>query len=219
MNSRFVARPSLPEKLSEPDTRYFCPAEVENLLGNATLARRELGAHARFRQPRQRNGRIGRSRSPPRTGGKSGRQSAMKLSARIFVAGHRGMAGTAIVITLRQKAYENVVTVERQDPDLRRQQEVEDFLYHCQFDRVIHAAATVGGILAIQSRPEDFIYDNHAIETNAVHADYLNGVCSMLFLGSSCIYPRDCSQPIQESQLMAGSLESTNEPYALEKIT
>jgi GDP-L-fucose synthase len=136
---------------------------------------------------------------------------------RVFVAGHRGMVGSAIVRRLAREASE-VLTSGRDAVDLRRQKEVEDWLADARPDAVFLAAATVGGILANDSRPADFIYDNLAIETNVIHAAWRVGVKKLLFLGSSCIYPRLAPQPMAEDALLTGPLEPTNQWYAIAKI-
>ena len=136
---------------------------------------------------------------------------------RIFVAGHRGMVGSAI---LRRLANENceILTVGRAEVDLRRQQPTEDWIQVRRPEVVIVAAATVGGILANSTRPAEFIYDNLAIAANLIHAAWRNGVKKLMFLGSSCIYPRMAPQPISEDSLLTGPLEPTNEWYAIAKI-
>lgn len=136
---------------------------------------------------------------------------------RVFVAGHAGMAGSAI---LRRLASENcdVLTVSRRDLDLTRQKEVEDWMAAARPDAVFLAAATVGGIHANMTRPAEFLYENLAIEANIVHAAFRVGVKKLLFLGSSCAYPRDAEQPMKEEALLTGPLEATNEPYAIAKI-
>ena len=137
---------------------------------------------------------------------------------RAFVAGHRGMVGSAIVRRLAGEGCE-ILTVGRGQVDLRRQQPTEEWIAAERPDAVIVAAATVGGILANSSRPADFIYDNLAIETNLIHAAHLARVKKLLFLGSSCIYPKLAPQPMAEEALLTGALEPTNEWYAIAKIT
>lgn len=136
---------------------------------------------------------------------------------RVFVAGHNGMVGAALV---RRLAQENctIVTAERQDADLTRQAEVEAWMARERPDVVIVAAARVGGILANDTRPADFLYDNLMIEANLIHAAHSAGVEKLLFLGSSCIYPRLAPQPLTEDSLLTGPLEPTNEWYAIAKI-
>jgi GDP-L-fucose synthase len=139
------------------------------------------------------------------------------VGKRVWVAGHRGMVGSAVV---RRLASERciILTVERRDLDLRRQIEVEEWMKAQKPDVIIVAAATVGGILANDSRPAEFIYDNLSIETNIIHAAYGANVKKLLFLGSSCIYPRLAAQPIREGALLTGPLELTNQWYAIAKI-
>lgn len=136
---------------------------------------------------------------------------------RVFVAGHRGMVGSALVRRLAGEGCE-ILTVARGEVDLRRQGEVEDWLAAQRPSAVFVAAATVGGILANDSRPAEFIYDNLAIETNLVEASRRIGVDKLLFLGSSCIYPRLAPQPMREEALLTGPLEPTNQWYAIAKI-
>lgn len=142
----------------------------------------------------------------------------IEMSAPIFVAGHRGMVGSAIVRRLHAGGYRNVHTRARQELDLRNQAAVHDFMAQIRPRFVFLAAARVGGILANSTRPAEFLYDNLAIQTNLLRAAHDAGVQRLLFLGSSCIYPRDCPQPIKESYLLSGPLESTNEAYAVAKI-
>lgn len=142
----------------------------------------------------------------------------MDKQAKIYVAGHRGMVGSAIVRRLRSAGYTNVQTRTHAELDLTRQSSVEQFLQQEQPDYVFLAAAKVGGIHANNTYRGEFIYQNLMMEANIVHAAWLAGVKRMLFLGSSCIYPRDCSQPISEEYLLTGTLEQTNEPYAIAKI-
>ena len=137
---------------------------------------------------------------------------------RIYVAGHRGMAGSAIVRRLRAAGYNEIVTRGRDELDLTNQRAVFEFLTRERPDYMFLAAAKVGGIHANNSRPAEFLYQNLAIETNLIHGAYRAGVQRLLFLGSSCIYPRDCPQPIKEAYLLSGPLEATNEPYAIAKI-
>ena len=136
---------------------------------------------------------------------------------RVWVAGHRGMVGSAICRRLSDEACE-VLTVGRGEVDLRRQAETENWIAANRPDAIFLAAATVGGIHANDSRPADFIYDNLAIETNVIHAAATVGVRKLLFLGSSCIYPRLAPQPMTEEVLLTGSLEPTNQSYAIAKI-
>jgi GDP-L-fucose synthase len=136
---------------------------------------------------------------------------------RVFVAGHRGMVGGAIVRRLANEGC-RILTTGRSEVDLRRQQPVEDWLGAQRPDVVIVAAATVGGILANSSRPAEFLYDNLAIEANLIEASYRSKVAKLLFLGSSCIYPKLAPQPMSEDALLTGPLEPTNEWYAVAKI-
>lgn len=138
--------------------------------------------------------------------------------SRIFVAGHRGMVGSAIARRLREAGYRNVLTRTSKELDLRDTARVHDFLRETQPDFIFIAAARVGGIHANNTYRADFIYDNLMIEANLIHGAHLAGVDRLMFLGSSCIYPRDCPQPIREEYLLTGPLEYTNEPYAIAKI-
>ena len=137
---------------------------------------------------------------------------------RIFVAGHRGMVGSAIVRALLAKGYTNVVTRTHSELDLTNQAAVRAFFQSERIDQVYLAAAKVGGIHANNTYPAEFIYQNLAIQSNVIHEARQSGVKKLLFLGSSCIYPRDCPQPIKEEYLLTGPLEPTNEPYAIAKI-
>jgi GDP-L-fucose synthase len=139
-------------------------------------------------------------------------------SARIYVAGHRGLAGSAIVRRLKAKGYENLVTRSHGELELTDAPAVRRFFEQEKPQVVILAAAKVGGILANNTYPADFIRDNLAIQTHVIHEAYRAGVRKLLFLGSSCIYPRDCPQPIKEAYLLTGPLEPTNRPYAIAKI-
>jgi GDP-L-fucose synthase len=136
---------------------------------------------------------------------------------RIWVAGHRGMVGSAVVRRLRNEPCE-ILTVSRAEVDLRRQAAVEAWMATERPDAVVLAAATVGGIQANATRPAEFLYDNLAIEQNIIDAAHRSGVTKLLFLGSSCIYPRLAAQPIDEDSLLTGPLEPTNESYAIAKI-
>jgi GDP-L-fucose synthase len=138
--------------------------------------------------------------------------------AKIFVAGHRGMVGSAIVRALKARGYTNVLTQTRAELNLCNQEAVHDFMFVEKPDYVFIAAAKVGGIRANNEYRADFIYENLIIEANLIHAAHEAGVNRLLFLGSSCIYPRDCPQPIREEYLLTGPLEQTNEPYAIAKI-
>ena len=138
--------------------------------------------------------------------------------SKIFVAGHRGMAGSAIVRLLKAKGYHNLLVRTREELDLTSQTDVHRFLDDEKPDYIFLAAAKVGGIHANNTWRADFIYENLVIETNIIHAAWKAGVNRLLFLGSSCIYPRNCPQPIKEEYLLTGPLEQTNEPYAIAKI-
>lgn len=139
-------------------------------------------------------------------------------NARVFVAGHRGMVGAAIVRRLAALGYRDIVTRARDELDLQDAAAVEAFMHKASVDQVYLAAAKVGGIHANNTYPADFIRDNLQIETNVVHAAHKAGVQKLLFLGSSCIYPREAEQPMPEEALLDGPLEATNEPYAIAKI-
>ncbi len=136
----------------------------------------------------------------------------------IFITGHRGMVGGALIRALKKSGHANIITASRAEADLTRQQPVEDFFAVNKPDVVIVAAAKVGGIHANATYPADFIYDNLMIAANVIHAAYRSGTRRLLFLGSSCIYPREAPQPIPESCLLTSPLEKTNEAYALAKI-
>ena len=142
----------------------------------------------------------------------------MELSSRIYVAGHRGMVGSAIVRRLEGEGYTNIITRTSKELDLRNQQAVNTFFQEEKPEYVFLAAARVGGILANNSYRAEFIYDNLAMEINIIHASYEAQVKKLLFLGSSCIYPKLAPQPLKEEYLLTGLLEHTNEPYAIAKI-
>ncbi|MBT8137640.1 MAG: GDP-L-fucose synthase [Gammaproteobacteria bacterium] len=137
---------------------------------------------------------------------------------KIFVAGHRGLVGSALLRRLGEGGYTNIITRTRDELDLLDQRAVHDFMQAERPDYNFMAAARVGGILANNTQRADFIYENLAIATHVVHAAFAAGLKRMLFLGSSCIYPRDCPQPMHEDYLLTGPLEQTNEPYAVAKI-
>ncbi len=143
----------------------------------------------------------------------------MDKHAKIYVAGHRGLVGSALMRQLQAQGYTNIVTRTHAELDLTDQSEVSDFFASEKPEYVILAAAKVGGIHANNTYPASFIQENLAIQSNVIHQAYLNGVKRLLFLGSSCIYPRDCPQPIKEEYLLTGPLEPTNRPYALAKIS
>jgi GDP-L-fucose synthase len=142
----------------------------------------------------------------------------LNRESRIYVAGHRGLVGSAIVRRLHAEGIRSVLTASREQLDLRDQAAVNYWFRFNKPECVFLVAGTVGGILANSTRPAEFIYDNLLIPATVVHAAHLHGVTKLLYLGSSCIYPRDCSQPIAEASLLTGALEPTNEPYAVAKI-
>lgn len=143
----------------------------------------------------------------------------MESNEKIYVAGHTGLVGSAIVRSLRKHGFNNIIHRDIAELDLRNQQAVNDFFASEKPDYVILAAAKVGGIHANNTYPAEFIYDNMMIEFNVIHAAYLNQVKKLLFLGSSCIYPKMAPQPIREEYLLTGALEPTNEAYAIAKIS
>lgn len=143
----------------------------------------------------------------------------MKITDKIYVAGSNGMVGSAIVRALKKKGFTNILTRSSKELDLRNQQAVSLFMQLEKPDYVFLAAAKVGGIHANNTFPAEFIYDNLMIETNLIHSSYQIGVKKLLFLGSSCIYPKFAEQPIKEDSLLTGALEPTNEAYAIAKIT
>jgi len=142
----------------------------------------------------------------------------MEKAEKIFVAGHRGLVGSAIVRKLKKEGYNNLALRTSSELDLRRQDDVEKFFATERPDYVVLAAARVGGIVANNTYRADFIYENLMIESNVIHQSYVNKVKKLLFLGSSCIYPKLAPQPLKEESLLSGFLEETNEPYAVAKI-
>ena len=140
------------------------------------------------------------------------------FNQKIYVAGHRGMVGSAIVRNLQAKGYNNIVTRTHAEMDLTNQVAVKNFFEQEKPDQVYLAAAKVGGIYANNTFPAEFIYDNLMVQNNVIHQAFLNGVKKLLFLGSSCIYPKLAPQPMSEDALLTGKLEPTNEPYAVAKI-
>ncbi|MFM1774886.1 MAG: hypothetical protein RJA53_496 [Bacteroidota bacterium] len=142
----------------------------------------------------------------------------MEQTAKIYIAGHRGMVGSGLERKLRKEGYNNIVTRTSAELDLRNQHAVNEFFEKEKPAYVILAAAKVGGIHANNTYRAEFIYDNLMIEANIIHAAYLNKVTKLLFLGSSCIYPKMAPQPLKEEYLLSGYLESTNQPYAIAKI-
>jgi GDP-L-fucose synthase len=142
----------------------------------------------------------------------------MEQTAKIYIAGHRGLVGSGLERKLRKEGYKNIVTRPSSELDLRNQQAVNDFFAKEKPEYVILAAAKVGGIHANNTYRAEFIYDNLMIEANIIHAAYVNKVKKLLFLGSSCIYPKMAPQPLKEEYLLSGFLETTNQPYAIAKI-
>jgi GDP-L-fucose synthase len=150
--------------------------------------------------------------------GKKIRVIPMQKFSKIYIAGHRGLAGSAIVRKLKQEGYHNLLLRTSAELDLRNQQAVKDFFETEKPEYVFLAAAKVGGINANNTYPADFIYENLCIQNNVIHQSYKNGVQKLLFLGSSCIYPKNAEQPIKEDYLLSGYLEPTNDAYAIAKI-
>lgn len=146
------------------------------------------------------------------------RNSDMNKDAKIYLAGHTGLVGSALLRALTTQGYSNIITRTMDTLDLRNQHDVNLFFEHERPEYAIIAAAKVGGIVANYTYPAEFIYDNLMIEAHIIHAAYTYSVKKLLFLGSSCIYPRMCSQPIKEEYLLTGPLEPTNQPYAIAKI-
>jgi len=142
----------------------------------------------------------------------------MDKNSKIYVAGHRGLVGSALMRRLGKADYKNIITRTHQELDLLNQAAVHEFMQAEKPDYIFLAAAKVGGIYANNELRADFIYMNMVIETNVIHAAYENKVGGLMFLGSSCIYPRECPQPMKEEHLLSGPLEQTNEPYAIAKI-
>ncbi|KLT64048.1 GDP-L-fucose synthase [Pedobacter sp. BMA] len=142
----------------------------------------------------------------------------MEKSAKIYVAGHRGMVGSAICRKLQREGYTNLITRSSSELDLRNQQAVEDFFTKEKPEYVFLAAAKVGGIIANDIYRADFLFENLAIQSNVIHSSFVHNVEKLMFLGSSCIYPKMAPQPLKEEYLLTGSLESTNEAYAIAKI-
>ena len=136
----------------------------------------------------------------------------------IFVTGHRGLVGSSLLRRLKFYGYKNIIVKTKKELDLRNQNKVSNFFKKNKIDAIINAAGKVGGILANNRYKADFIYDNMSIQNNIIHSSFENNIKDLIFLGSSCIYPRDCKQPIKEKYLLTGALEKTNEPYAIAKI-
>jgi len=143
----------------------------------------------------------------------------MKENSKIYIAGHRGLVGSAIIRKLEEYGFKNIITRKSKELDLRDQKAVEYFFEQERPEFVFLAAAKVGGIKANNDNPADFIYDNIMIQTNVIHSAYKNKTKKLLFLGSSCIYPKLCPQPIKEEYLLTGALEQTNDAYAIAKIS
>lgn len=143
----------------------------------------------------------------------------MNKHDKIYIAGHNGLVGSSLIRLLKNKGYTNIITSTFDELDLRNQSDVNNWFNKNKPDYVFLAAAKVGGISYNKTYPADFIYDNLMIQTNVIHASYLNNVKKLLFLGSSCIYPKENPLPINENRLLTGPLEPTNEAYALAKIT
>jgi len=142
----------------------------------------------------------------------------MHIEDKVYVAGHRGMVGSAIIRKLKSEGFKNIITKTLNELDLKVQSDVERFFEAEKPDYVFLAAAKVGGIVANNTYRAEFLYDNLMIQNNVIHQSYVNGVKKLLFLGSSCIYPKLAPQPLKEDALLTGPLESTNEPYAIAKI-
>jgi len=142
----------------------------------------------------------------------------MEKKSKLYVAGHRGMVGSALIRKLEEKGFQNIITKTSAELDLRNQQAVNDFFEAEKPNYVFLAAAKVGGIVANDTYRADFVYENLMIEANIIHASYLNKIEKLLFLGSSCIYPKNAPQPLKEEYLLSGYLEPTNQPYAIAKI-
>ena len=142
----------------------------------------------------------------------------INLKSKIYVAGHKGLVGSAIIRKLKKKGYKNLIFRSRKQLDLKNQKKVLSFLKRNKPDFIFIAAAKVGGIYSNNKYRAEFIFDNLSIQTNLIHSAYLCGIKDLIFLGSSCVYPRNCKQPIKESYLLTGELEKTNDAYAIAKI-
>jgi GDP-L-fucose synthase len=142
----------------------------------------------------------------------------ISFKSKIYIAGHKGLVGSAIVRKLRQKGYKNIIYRSRKQLDLKNQKKVYSFLKKNKPDFIFIAAAKVGGIYSNDKYRAEFIFDNLSIQVNLIHSAYLCGIKNLIFLGSSCVYPRNCKQPIKESYLLTGELEKTNDAYAIAKI-
>lgn len=143
----------------------------------------------------------------------------MKKDSKVYIAGHKGLVGSTIVSELKAQSYSNLILASHNDLDLTIQADVKNFFREEKPEYVFLAAAKVGGIKANSENPADFFYKNSMIQNNVIHSAYKNGVKKLLFLGSSCIYPKNCPQPIKEEYLLSGYLEETNEAYAIAKIS
>ena len=142
----------------------------------------------------------------------------INLKSKIYVAGHKGLVGSAIIRKLKKKGYKNIIFRSKKQLDLKNQKKVLSFLKGNKPDFIFIAAAKVGGIYSNDKYRAEFIFDNLSIQTNLIHSAYLCGIKDLIFLGSSCVYPRNCKQPIKESYLLTGELEKTNDAYAVAKI-
>ena len=142
----------------------------------------------------------------------------INIDSKIYVAGHNGLVGSSIIRRLKKNGYKNIIYRSKKQLDLKDQKKVFNFLKKQKPDFIFIAAAKVGGIYSNNKYKAEFIYDNISIQTNLIHSSYLNGINNLIFLGSSCVYPRDCKQPIKESYLLTGELEKTNDAYAIAKI-
>jgi len=142
----------------------------------------------------------------------------ISLNSKIYVAGHNGLVGSAIVRELKKKGYKNIIIASRKKLDLNKQLAVLKFLKKNKPDFIFLAAAKVGGIFSNNKYKADYLYENLSIQLNVINGAYLSGVKNLIFLGSSCVYPKYCKQPIKEEYLLTGELEKTNEPYAIAKI-
>jgi GDP-L-fucose synthase len=142
----------------------------------------------------------------------------MKLNSKIFITGHNGLVGNSILKNLKKKKFKNLFVVNKKKLDLRDQTKVLNFFKKNKFDYVINCAGKVGGIFANSKFKADFIYDNITMQNNIIYSSYFTKVKSLIFLGSSCIYPKNCNIPMKENDLLKGELEETNEPYAIAKI-
>ena len=142
----------------------------------------------------------------------------MKKNDKIFLAGHKGLVGSAVLRKLKKLKYSKIITADKKTLDLLDQKEVFNFIKKNKIKSIIICAARVGGIKANNTYKADFIYQNLTIQNNLIHGAKINNISNVIFLGSSCIYPKNCKQPIKEEYLLTGKLEKTNEPYAIAKI-